>query len=112
MPPTAEDRLRDILEAITGIEELIAGGNLAQFRADKVCRMATERYLEIVCETAQKLTADIKLDAPDIEWRKMIDFGHMLRHATQPTNVETVWDIVQNDLAPLKSFVIRKIATS
>lgn len=41
----------------------------------------------------------------------MIDFGNVLRHAYHSTNVETVWDIVQNDLAPLKSFVLRKIAT-
>lgn len=49
MPPTAEDRLRDILEAITEIEALVANGSLAQFTADKTGRMATERYLEIVC---------------------------------------------------------------
>ena len=28
MPPTVEDRLRDILEAITEIEEMLAGGSL------------------------------------------------------------------------------------
>jgi uncharacterized protein with HEPN domain len=74
--------------------------------------MATERYLEIVCEAARRLTDDVKRDAPGIEWRKMIDFSNVLRHAYHATNVEMVWDIVQNDLAPLKAFVIRKIATS
>jgi uncharacterized protein with HEPN domain len=111
MPPTVEDRLRDILEAITEIEALVANGSFAQFTADKTGRMATERYLEIVCEAARRLTDDIKRDAPDIEWQKMIDFGNVLRHAYHSTNVERVWDIVQNDLAPLKSFVIHKIAT-
>ena len=111
MPPTVEDRLRDILEAITEIEALVANGSLAQFTADKTGRMATERYLEIVCEAARKLPDDVKQDEPAIEWQKMIDFGNVLRHAYHSTNVETVWDIVQNDLAPLKSFVLRKIAT-
>lgn len=111
MPPTVEDRLRDILEAITEIEALVANGSLAQFTADKTGRMATERYLKIVCEAARRLTDDVKQDAPDIEWQKMIDFGNVLRHAYHSTNVERVWDIVQNDLAPLKSFVLRKIAT-
>jgi uncharacterized protein with HEPN domain len=52
MPPTVEDRLRDILEAITEIEEMLAGSSLDVFTADKMRRMATERYLEVVCEAA------------------------------------------------------------
>jgi len=111
MPPTVEDRLRDILEAITEIEAIIAGSNLALFTADKMRRMATERYLEIVCEAARRLTEEVKHEAPDIDWRKMADFGNVLRHAYHSTDVATVWDIVQNDLPPLKAFVIHRIAT-
>lgn len=40
MPPTVEDRLRDILEAIVEIEELLTGYNLELFSADKTRRMA------------------------------------------------------------------------
>jgi hypothetical protein len=43
MPPTAEDRLRDILEAIAEIDEMLAGCSLEQFTKDKMRRMATER---------------------------------------------------------------------
>ena len=50
MPPSVEDRLRDILEAIAEIDALLEGVILEQFSTDKACRMATERYLEIVCE--------------------------------------------------------------
>jgi len=75
MPPTVEDRLRNILEAITEVEEMLAGSNLDLFAADKMRRMATERYLEVICEAARRLTDDVKRDAPNIEWQKMIDFG-------------------------------------
>ena len=110
MPPSIEDRLMDILEAITEIEELVSNDSLALFSADKTRRMAIERYLEIVCEASRMLTDDVKREAPEIAWQKMEDFGNVLRHAYHATNVETVWDIIQNDLAPLKSFVVRKIA--
>ena len=33
MPPTAEDRLRNILEAIAEIDEMLAGYRLEQFTA-------------------------------------------------------------------------------
>jgi uncharacterized protein with HEPN domain len=112
MPPTVEDRLRDILEAIAEIEEMLAGSNLESFTADKMRRMATERYLEVVCEATRRLTDDVKREAPDIAWHKIIDFGNLLRHAYHATDVNTVWDIIQNHLPTLKSFVERRIRAS
>jgi uncharacterized protein with HEPN domain len=112
MPPTVEDRLWDILEAIAEIEAILAGFGLEQFIADKVRRMATERFLEIICEASRTVPDNVKQEGEEIDWRKMIDFGNLLRHAYQDTDVETVWDIVQNRLPPLKSFVERKLGTS
>jgi uncharacterized protein with HEPN domain len=83
MPPSVEDRLRDILDSIVEIEEMLSGRDFAQFSADKMRRMATERYLEVICEAARRLTDDIKKDAPGIEWQKMVDFGNQLRHASR-----------------------------
>jgi uncharacterized protein with HEPN domain len=112
MPPTAEDRLRDIMEAITEIEEMLAGVSLDQFGADKMRRMATERYLEVVCVGARNPTDEVKHDAPDIERQRMVDFGNRLRHAYHATDVNIVWNIIQNHLPPLKSFVERRIRAS
>jgi uncharacterized protein with HEPN domain len=54
MPPTVEDRLRDILEAIIEVEVMLAGSSFDLFTADKMRRMATERYLEVVCEATRR----------------------------------------------------------
>src|SRR5713226_8528191 len=112
MPPTVEDQLRDILEAISEIEGMLAGIDLDLFSADKMRRMATERYLEVICEAARNLTDEVKRDAPEIEWQKMVDFGNRLRHAYHATDVNIVWDIVQHDLPPLKSFVQHRVRAS
>ncbi|WP_298261135.1 HepT-like ribonuclease domain-containing protein [Bradyrhizobium sp.] len=85
MPPTVEDRLRDILEAITEIEDMLAGGNLDLFTADKTRRTATERYLEVIREAARRLTDDVKRETPEI---------------------------VQDHHPPLRSFVQRRIRAS
>jgi uncharacterized protein with HEPN domain len=110
MPPTVEDRLRDILDAITEIDAMPAGSSLDMFTADKMRRMATERYLEVICEAARRLTNDVKRDAPDIERQKMVDFGNVPRHAYHDTRVDIVWDIIQNDLPTWKSFASRRTA--
>jgi uncharacterized protein with HEPN domain len=105
MPPSVEDRLRDILEAVAEIDALLEGVTLERFSADKTCRMATERYLEIVCEAARNIPDDVKRGASDIDWRRMNDFANLLRHAYHATKVDIVWDIVRNYLPPLKAFV-------
>ena len=105
MPPSVEDRLRDILEAIAEIDALLAGATVERFSVDKTSRMATERYLEIVCEAARNIPDDVKRSAPNIDWRRMNDFANLLRHAYHETKVDIVWDIVQNHLPRLKAFV-------
>jgi uncharacterized protein with HEPN domain len=112
MPPTVEDRLRDILEAIGDIESLLQGADIQKFGADRVLRLAIERLLEIVCEASRMLPDSIKKTEPSIDWRKMIDFGNVLRHAYHATDVDRVWDVIQNHLPPLKSFVERRIQAS
>lgn len=109
MPPTAEDRLRDIFEAITEIEDVMRTLTFDQFASDRRARLLTERLLEIVCEASRALPDKIKQDEAGIDWRKMIDFGNLLRHAYHTTKAEIVWDIIQNHLPPLKSLIERHV---
>ncbi|MBV9562048.1 MAG: DUF86 domain-containing protein [Bradyrhizobium sp.] len=109
MPPTVEDRLHDILEAIQDVEKLLGGADLHKFVSDRMLRLASERLLEIVCEASRRLPDGLKAMEPNIDWRKIIDFGNVLRHAYHATDVEKVWDVVQNHQPPLKAFVERQI---
>ena len=112
MPPTVEDRLKDISESIADIQKLLAGVDFQTFSTNRLLNLATERLLEIVCEASRTLPDEVKRSEPSIDWRKMIDFGNLLRHAYHTTNVNIVWDIIQNQLPPLKSFVERNIKAS
>jgi uncharacterized protein with HEPN domain len=105
MPPSVDDRLRDALEAIAEIDEILAGITFDRFKDDKVLRKAAERYLEIICEAARHFPDEVKQSASEIDWRKMNDFANLLRHAYHSTDVDIVWDIIQSYLPPLKSFV-------
>lgn len=102
----------DILEAIADVDKILLGKSLEEFSADQLLRLATERLLEIVCEASRNLPDSVKQDAPDINWRKIIDFGNRLRHAYRETDVVIVWEIIQNHVPPLKSFVQRRIGAS
>ena len=51
----------------------------------------------------------MKQEEQDIDWRKMNDFGNRLRHAYHETDAAIVWDIIQNHLPQLNSFVKRRV---
>jgi uncharacterized protein with HEPN domain len=105
MPPSPEDRLTDMRDAIAEIEAFLQGSDFDQFAADRGLRLITERLLEIVCEAARHLPDRVKAEAKDIDWRAMLDFANRLRHAYQSTDSKIVWDILQNHLPALKAFV-------
>ncbi len=112
MPPTVEDRYRDIVEAIAEIEGIWAGKTFADFIANRPLRLATERLLEIVCEASRKLPDAVKRDETTIAWRKIVDFGNVLRHAYHTTKADIVWGIVDDDLPALKAFAEAKLSSA
>jgi uncharacterized protein with HEPN domain len=109
MPPTVEDRYRDIVEAIAEIEGMWSGKTFSEFTASRPLQLATERLLEIVCEASRKLPDAVKRDEPAIAWRKIVDFGNILRHAYHTTKPDIVWSIVVDDLSALKAFAEEKL---
>jgi uncharacterized protein with HEPN domain len=109
MPPTVQDRLLDIRDAVAEIESILSGVTREQFITERRLRLLTERLLEIVCEASRRLPDEIKQREQQIEWQKVVNFGNYLRHAYHSTKAETVWDITQNDLPSLKAVAERYI---
>ena len=102
---TLSDRLGHILEAVARIETLTAGKSFDDYCADWLTRDAAERNFERVCEASRHIPDDRKSRHAGIRWRLVADLGNVLRHAYDQVLDERIWDIVTNDLAPLKAAV-------
>ena len=103
--PTVADRLRHILDAIANIETFTAGKTFDDYLADDLRRHAVERCLEIVSEASRHVPRAAKARHPEIAWRGVADFGNVLRHDYPNVKDGRVWEIVTNDLSPLKAAV-------
>ena len=112
MPPTLADRLMHVLTAIDTIENALADKRLEDLTRDLMLRLAVERSFEIICEAAHRIPADVKSRQPEIDWRKMVDFGNRLRHAYHRIEPNILWETASRDLPPLKAFVDRVIRES
>jgi uncharacterized protein with HEPN domain len=105
VPPTLGDRLIHILTAIEDIRAMLSGLSLAEFRDDRVRRMAVERSFEIMSEASRYIPNNMKEKEKDIAWQKLADLGNRLRHAYHRVDPNILWTIVEKDLEPLKRFV-------
>jgi uncharacterized protein with HEPN domain len=103
--PTLADRLRHMLDAIADVQAYTEGKSYDDYLADDMRRHAVERCLEIVSEASRYVPRDAKARHPEIAWRGVADFGNVLRHDYPNVKDRRVWEIVTDDLAPLKTAV-------
>jgi uncharacterized protein with HEPN domain len=99
--PSAEPRLKDIVDAIGYIRSDLQYATLESFAADRQKRWQIERGLEIVSEASRHLPEDVKTRHPEIPWRKVAGIGNVLRHEYTRVAADVLWRLVQDDLGTL-----------
>ena len=98
-----DDRLYlvHILECIDRIERYTAEGKKA-FMADERTQDAVLRNLQVLSESTQRLSANLKADHPEVDWRGISGFRNVLVHDYLGIHLIRVWEIVEDDLSELK----------
>jgi uncharacterized protein with HEPN domain len=104
------DRLRHILDAIAAIERLTAGKTLADYSGNPDMAAAIERYIERLSEASRHVPDDLKTSQPQMEWRAIADVGNVLRHTYDQVSDRRIWQIITDDLAPLRTAVEKMLA--
>ncbi len=103
--------LRDIVDAITSIEEFTSGMDFAGFQSDAKTVAAVERKLLVISEAAIRLGDQGPARCPDQPWPKIRGTGNWIRHQYERINLEDVWRTVTDDLPPLKASTERALAS-
>ena len=96
--------VRHIHECIRRIEEDTTGGR-ESFMASHTFQDAVLRNLQTLAESTQRLSDAAKLSHPDVDWRRVAAFRHVLVHIYLGIDLETVWKIVQQDVPDLKRVI-------
>jgi uncharacterized protein with HEPN domain len=93
--------LRHMLDAIEKIERYVAVG-YDEFMAESHWQDAVIRQLEIIGEAVKRLSAGTTESRPDIPWRRIAGMRDVLIHDYMGVDVETVWQVTQQDLPQLR----------
>jgi uncharacterized protein with HEPN domain len=94
-----DDRLYPIhiLESIERVEEYTSEG-LEQFLSDKKTQDAVLRNLQILAESTQRISPELKNAHFEIDWRGISGFRNVLVHDYLGVNLITVWGIIESPL--------------
>ena len=99
-----EDRvyLEYILQCIKAIEEY-SQGSKEQFLNNLLIQDAVLRRLQTLAESTQRLSAEIKEQMPNIDWRSISGFRNILVHDyLGGIDLDIVWEVVDRYLLELK----------
>ncbi len=91
-----------ILECLRWISVYTVDGKDAFF-SDRKTQSAVLRELQIMAESAQRLSSDLKHRHPEVSWQGLAGFRNVLVHDYLGIKPERVWTIVEKDLPVLRA---------
>lgn len=97
--------LLHVQKAISEIAEHTAGLAREDFEADTKTQRAVERNLQIIGEAVHRLSTELKLASPEVEWDEVYATRNVVVHHYFGVDKSIVWDILLEDLPRLKTVV-------
>jgi len=65
--------------------------------------------IEQIGEYVKKLSQTFKDNNPELPWHLMVGFRNIVAHDYGTVDMNLFWDIIKNDIPPLRNFCINKL---
>ncbi len=76
-------------------------GSKEKFFASPIVQDAVIRNLQVMAESGQRISDDIKEKHADIAWRDISGFCNILVHNYPGIDCDTIWSVVEQDIPVL-----------
>jgi uncharacterized protein with HEPN domain len=94
-----------IIECIDRIESYLQEADKETFINTPLVQDAVIRNLQILAESTQRLSEQIKRTQPKIDWYRIEGFRNVLAHDYLGVDLERTWNIIENEIPVLKKAI-------
>lgn len=94
-----------ILESLGKIEDYTHGGRDA-FMDSPMVQDAVVRNFEVIGEAVKQIPDSLKLEHPEIPWRRIAGLRDVLIHQYMSVDLEAVWAIVEDELPKFRQAIV------
>ncbi len=93
--------LRHMLDHAREAKEMTHGRQGSDLETDRMLQLALTRLVEIVGESASRISATTREKHPEIPWPDILGMRNRLVHAYDVLNLDLLWDTIETDFPPL-----------
>lgn len=111
-PIRDRQRLEHMIASIDNILQFVEGKTEESLSTEKVLFYAIVKNIEIVGEAAFKLTKAFCSQHSETPWRAIMKMRHVLVHDNYRIQEHEVWNVIEQDLRPLRDQVQSYIDTT
>jgi uncharacterized protein with HEPN domain len=104
------DFLQDIDRSIDAIDRFVTGVDFESFAMNEEKATAVIKKLEIIGEAVKQVPEEVRSKYPEIPWRSIAGMRDLLVHVYWNTDLNVIWQVIEEDLPPLKQVVIQILA--
>ena len=94
--------LTDILEASDAISAFVAGCSKDAFFESELIRSAVLHKLTVIGEAAARVTANLRLEQPEVPWSDVVGFRNIAVHAYFAVDWSIVWIAATEEVPKLR----------
>ena len=94
-----------MLSCIDRVLEYI-GNDKEAFYQSTLVQDAVIRNLQVMAESSQRMSDDLKSQFPSVPWREIAGFRNILVHDYLGIDCDAIWSVVEQDLPELKKVLL------
>jgi uncharacterized protein with HEPN domain len=92
--------------------QLSAGKTRKEYDSDESLRLALTHLVQVIGEAAQHVSDEFKETYPQIPWFEIVGMRHRIVHDYLNVDEDVIWEVVQQDLAPLVERILEILPPS